>query len=189
MSKREYRPKREHEPVGMIDGWPDHRGLPTVRVVCEGWPSKGTAHKETVVATFQCLPFDPSKGECGNWFWDQSVATGGGARHATTRLREDKSKRRVTDEEEERGWRPGFVEVGPKRFVASPDSRITVHLDCPRCSSDLHIKDAALQDVLDRMVTTTADDVGAELAPILHLGARKLPLPALIALQTQPKSR
>jgi hypothetical protein len=189
MSKREHRPPREGDRVGMINGWPDSRGLPTVRVVCEGWPKKGTTHKETVIATFQCQPFDPAKGECGHWFWDEGAATGGGARHATTRLREDKAKRKVTKAEEDAGWRPGYVEVGPKHYVGTMQTGGTMHLRCPRCTSDLRLKEVTLQELLDRVLLAGVETVGADMAPLLAVGARKLPLPALISLQTKPKPR
>lgn len=191
MSKpREHRPPREGlDKVGYINGWPDSRGLPTIRVVCEGRRDKGTEHPETVVATFQCFPFDPSKGECGNWFWDANVATGGGKRHATTRIREeqDKARRRVTPEEEARGWRPGWVEVAPKLDVGMTQTGGTLHLQCPRCSSDLRLKEAKLQGVLDAVIVAGAG-LDADMTQLLHVGARKLSLPALIALQTKPKS-
>lgn len=190
MSKREYRPPREgFDRVQMINGWPDHRGVPTVRVVCEGWRDKGSAHKETVVATFWAMPFDPSKGECGNWIWDSDVAVGGEARHATTRLREEKAKRRVTAEEVERGWRPGYTEVQPKHHVGMTQTGGTMHLKCPRCTSDLRLKEATLQEALDRALLADVADVGEGMETLLRLGARKLPLPALILWQTKPKPR
>jgi hypothetical protein len=189
MSKREYRPPRPGDKVGDINGWPDSRGLPTVRVICEGRRDKGTAHKETVLYTFQCFPFDPSKGECGNWFWDEGVATGGGARHATTRLREDKAKRKVTEAEEEHGFRPGYVEVGPRHSPGVMQSGGTMRLKCIRCPSDLHLKEARLQEVLDMVLLAGVEDVGEDMAALLAVGPRKLPLPALILLETKPKGR
>jgi hypothetical protein len=189
MSKREYRPPREGDAVGMVNGWPDSRGLPTVRVVCEGWRDKGTAHKETVVATFWCFPFDPSKGECGNWFWDSDAAVGGEARHSTTRLREKKAKRRATEAEKAAGWRWEYVEATPKHHVGTTQTGGTLHLTCDRCPSDLHLKEASLQAALDAVLLAGVEDVGEDMAELLLLGARKLPLPALILLQTKPKSR
>lgn len=188
MTKREYRPAGQGYPVQMIDGWPDHRGVPVVRVVCEGWRDKGTEHDEWVVATFWAMPFDPSKGECGNWVWDSDVAVGGEARHATTRLRERKAKRRVTPEEVDRGARPGSVEVGPKHHVGMTQTGGTIHLKCRRCTSDLRIKEAHLQELLDKtLLAELAPD--ADLEALQRIGARKLPLPALILLKTKPKSR
>lgn len=188
MSKRrEYRPPREGDPVGMINGWPDSRGLPTMRVVCEGRRDKGTGHKEYVVATFNAQPFDPSKGECGNWFWDSDAAVGGEARHDTTRLREQKAKRLVTEAEEARGWRPGLTEVEPKHHVGTTQSGGTLHLLCRRCGLDLRIKEAHLQEALDT-VYLAGEGLPHDMAELAHLAGRKLPLPALIALRTRPRS-
>ena len=187
MSRREYRPPREGEKLGMINGWPDSRGLPTMRVVCEGRRDKGTAHPEYVVATFHAQPFDPNKGECGNWFWDSDVAVGGEARHDTTRLRESKAKRAVTEAEEERGWRPGLTEVTPKHYVGMTQSGNTMHLWCSRCKADLRIKEADLQEALDT-VYLRGEVLPHDMAELANLAGRKLPLPALIALRTRPKS-
>ena len=197
MSKREYKPPREGDRVGMINGWPDSRGLPTIRVVCEGRRDKGTEHKETVVATFQCHPFDPSKGECGNWFWDSEAAVGGEKRHATTRLREVKAKRFVTPEEEAAGWRPGLAEVMPKRTVGMTGTGCMLHLQCPRnvrapratfalCTSDLRLKEGRLQQILDDVLLAGAG-LEPDMAALQQLAPRKISLPALIALQTKPK--
>ncbi len=185
--KREYRPPGESGyPVGMINGWPDSRGLPTVKVVCEGRRDKGTEHAETVVATFACFPFDPSKGERGLWHWDQNVAVGGARRHATTRLREDRAKRAATEAERAGGWPWATVEASPKLYVGGMEDGQTLHLKCTRCPCDLRLKKESLQVVLDGVVLGSLDDEAAEL---LHLAARKVSLPALIAVQTKPKRR
>lgn len=190
MSKREYRPPRPGDKVGDINGWPDSRGLPTVRVVCEGWRAKGSEHKETVLATFQCYPFDPNKGECGAWFQDNDVAVGGGPRHDTTRLREEKAKRKATAEDRAAGWRWDSIEVTPKHHVGNMDDlSSTAHLKCDRCSSsDLHIKVEALQAALDK-VLLAGDQLDDDMAELLRVGVRKLPLMALILMQTKPRGR
>lgn len=185
MSRREYRPPREEGELGLIDGWPDVRGLPTIRIVCEGRPETGRAHPETVVGTYKCHPFDPTKGERGEWFWDEDVATGGGARHPTTRARERKHKRKVTAAEEEQGWRPGYTDL-PKRSDGFIKADGTVRLKCPRCRCDLPLKEPALQETLNGFLLADEKAAG-EMAELLHIAPRKISLLALIRLRTTPK--
>ncbi len=187
--KREYRPPRSgpegRDEVGYINGWPDNRGLPTIRVVCEGRRDRGTAHKELVIATFQCLPFDPATA-CGNWFWDMGVAVGGGPRDPVNRVRAEPARRLVTKHEEEAGWRPGWTEVTPKRHIGTMATGGTLRLTCPGCPADLPIKEATLQATLDA-VLLAGEGLDEEAAELLRAAGRKLPLVGLIARQTKPK--
>ncbi len=186
MSKhRDHTPPRPGDKLWDINGYPDNRGLPTVRVVCEGRRDRGTGHEECVIATFGCGPFDP-RAECGNWFWDSDAAVGGGPRHPTTRLREDKSTRLATQAEKDAGWRWDVVEVEPKAHVGTLHTGGILHLACPRCSLDLRLREAALREYLDAVMKAELD-LDDEAVALLQAAGRKLPLLGLIARQTKPK--
>ncbi|MCU1692978.1 MAG: hypothetical protein JWM64_2069 [Frankiales bacterium] len=198
MPKDEYRAPRVMQPMGTDPGWtekvgllngnPDHRGNPTVRVVCEGRHDKGTHHKETVVATFYALPFDAAGGECGNWIWDSDASVGGGKRHHGTRMRGQKARRKTTEAEKDAGYRWDHIEVDPKVYVGMTGTGNTLHLYCPRCPLDLHLKEGALQECLDEFVAAEGRLQG-DMAELQKAAGRKLPLVGLIARQTKPKTR
>jgi hypothetical protein len=169
-----------------INGQPDNRGLPTVRVVCAGRPEKATTHKLLDVAVFSTRPFDPDLGEWANWFWNRDLAVGGGRIHSTTRIREDLAKRQVTDAEVEAGWRPGLTEVTPKRHVGSADIGSTLHLKCAKCPNEGRMRAEFVTRVLD-MFVVAPESVPAHLAPFLLLARRQVTLNALILLNTRPE--
>lgn len=133
----------ERRGIPLVNGWPDMRQTPLIKVTCVNG-----RHGYRQIAVWRSLGWDPSRGECGNWWWDGSLAVGGDKLDRVHGEPRKPAKRRVTEEEVDRGYRPGYVEREPKRQVASAFAEAPVHLTCA-CGLSVRVKGAKWQWLLD----------------------------------------
>jgi hypothetical protein len=138
---------------------------PAVRIVCDA-PS----HSEIVIATYRYTgSVSPGRAGARNWYYDGSLAVGGGPVDPEVRKREWRHKRPPTPEEVEQGWRPDAqVDREPKRQVEGSHS--SDELACPKCGLRLLVNRDKLQHRLDLCV---------------EHGVSRLGLPALVAIVTK----